>query len=182
MLYMNIPYIPYTIYHMWYLNKYNHTIEHVPVIISTTHKPLWDNDIPTCIIDWIVQKRIGFHTYNIHEIPRHIFALRQAFEQLYGTNITACPFAKYIYIPRIFLSTYQVVQVECYKNIFYNESIHLHLQAWVQKEYKLLNETYFTFIYYENDRKNENDRKLQEEKQFIHDTFEYYRHNPTYLF
>lgn len=171
-----------------YFNKYKHSIEHVPVIISTTHENLWENDIPIRIIDWIIQKRIGFHKHNIHKIPRHTFALREAFEKVYGTDIISCPFAKYIHIPRIFLSTYEVVRLECYRNIFFVESVHLHVNTWAQKEYNQLTQNHFTFINHENDRNHNIDRKIREEeeyfkkeKQFIDDTVEYYRYKHTHI-
>lgn len=113
--------------------------DYIQVIISTTEKWLWENDIPSSIFDHITNKRIGFNRGNIQTIPRHVFALREAFENIYGYDIIHCTFAKYVLVPRDFTSSYIVVRPECYRNIFYNEMVDINLNCWHQTEIAYLN-------------------------------------------
>lgn len=152
--------------------------EYIPVIISTTEKWLWENNVPSSIITHIVNKRIGFNLSNIHTIPRHVFALREAFEIAYGYDILRCPFAKYVHVPREFLSSYQVVRPECYRNIFYNEMVDINLDVWYQNEMAFINVEMCEVV-------GQNDQKVQTAKKeridYIKRIYEHWKYRKRYI-
>jgi len=106
------------------------------VIISTSPYDLWENNIDLEVFVFIYNHSEHILVpSDIYKLPRHYSLVIDAFRSVYGYNLRRCSFAKIVYIPDTFINFYEVERVECYKNVFYTESIRIHKTSWLRQEY-----------------------------------------------
>lgn len=106
------------------------------VVISTSPYDLWENNIDLDVFAFIYNHSEHIHIpSDIYKLPRHYSLLIDAFRSVYGYNLQKCNFAKLIYLPDTLTNFYEVERIECYKNVFYTESIRLHKTLWLRTEY-----------------------------------------------
>ena len=106
------------------------------VVISTSPYDLWENNIHLDVFVFIYNHSDHIHVpSDIYKLPRHYSLVIDAFRSVYGLKLQQCSFAKLVYIPDTFINFYEVERVECYKNVFYTESIRIHKTSWLRQEY-----------------------------------------------
>ena len=99
----------------------------IKILLSTTNKNLWENDIPTSLIRNII---LTLPNCKVKEINRHDKTMISMFESYYGENVRTCNYAKIILFPLKYINYYEVIQIECYRNSKYPEILKVNIGEW----------------------------------------------------
>jgi len=103
------------------------------IVISKTNKPLWDNDIPKTLYDFI-KKESSLKTENeIHHSSRHTFVIIEAFRSFYGYRLEHCQFAKLKTVPDFVQCFYEVAIVPSYQSSNYGEHILININQCLEQ-------------------------------------------------
>lgn len=99
----------------------------IGVIVSTTTVPLWRNPIPNQLYKTLMTK-LGMRTKEeIRETNRHNNILIETFQEAYGQYLEYCSYATIKEMPFVFKNFYKIIQVVCFANSLYPESIELQV-------------------------------------------------------
>ena len=98
------------------------------IVISTTHLKLWENDIPEYVCDYILN-HISINRQNIENLDRHHHLVVDAFRYAYGNHLEKCNYAKLREISELLIPFYRIIQIACYRNMFYPECIAIDVYA-----------------------------------------------------
>jgi hypothetical protein len=99
----------------------------IGVIVSTTTVPLWRNPIPNRLYDTLMTKLNIRTKEEIRETNRHNKILIETFQEVYGQYLEYCSYATIKEMPFVFKNFYKIIQVECFANSLYPESIELQV-------------------------------------------------------
>lgn len=103
------------------------------VIISTSPYDLWENDIHIDVFQYIYTHSSTVETpKEIYKLPRDHKVVIDAFQYVYGMHLDNCKFAKIIFLPECFRGYYTIERIQCYKYVYYSESIHLNESQLIQ--------------------------------------------------
>tara|TARA_B110000305_G_scaffold106669_2_gene119966 strand:+ start:467 stop:907 length:441 start_codon:yes stop_codon:yes gene_type:complete len=97
------------------------------IIMSVTNNSLWNNEIPQIIIDNINNSK-SFNNNNSNNIDlvslrRDDYMVIHSFKDVYGSNLDTCDYAKLKRIPCKLRNYFTIIQLPCYSNILYPESL-----------------------------------------------------------
>lgn len=100
----------------------------IGVIVSTTTVPLWRNPVPNEIYN-ILMTKLGIGTKEeVKQINRHNNVLIETFQEAYGQYLEYCSYATIKEMPFVFKNFYKIIQVACFANSLYPESIELQVE------------------------------------------------------
>jgi hypothetical protein len=106
------------------------------IVISTSTYDLWENNIDLEVFAFIYNHSENIRVpTDIYKLDRHHNLVINAFRSVYGYTLQKCAFAKLVYLPDTFMNFYEVERIECYKNVYYTESIRIHKKLWLRQEY-----------------------------------------------
>ena len=94
-----------------------------------------------------------------YKLPRDHKVVVDAFQHVYGMHLDDCKFAKIVFLPECFRGYYNIDRIQCYKYVYYPESIHLNESQLIQDYCKILETLRVS--------KNEEKAMLQELKEVI---------------
>ena len=92
------------------------------VILSTTTKTLWENDIPNIVTEKIISEFKNC-LKDFSQIERHDVTLISIFQSFYGNKLQDCAYATILHLPVFLKYFYDVIQIPCYDSINYPEQI-----------------------------------------------------------
>lgn len=109
--------------------------ESIKIILSDTSKGLWENDIPS-----VIMQQINKHYPKVYvtDLQRHDLLLISIFESYYDTNLIRCPYASVYHVQKSIQQYYSVVQLYCYQHKL-PEILKIDKLKWIS-HCKLINE------------------------------------------
>jgi hypothetical protein len=94
------------------------------VLISTSSYDLWENDIDIGVFQFIYLRSSKIHRPDqIYKLARNDILVIEAFRAYYGFTLEKCKFATLQSIPDCLQQYYSIDRIQCYKYVYYPESI-----------------------------------------------------------
>lgn len=103
-------------------------METIAVLVSTSRVCLWNNAIPDIVYDTIMMKSNINKRYDVKTLNRHNPIIIETFCKYYGSGLEYCNYATLKQMPYVFKNFYKIIQVPCFANSLFPESIELHVE------------------------------------------------------
>lgn len=104
-------------------------METIAVLVSTSPVCLWNNVIPDIVYDTIMMKSNVNKIDEVKTLTRHNPIIIETFCKYYGAGLEHCNYATLKRMPFVFKNFYKIIQVPCFANSLFPESIELNVNG-----------------------------------------------------